>query len=134
MSWEAVTAVAAVVALLITIARQLSALNRAQIEKAKHEAEEKSKMETRVVTLEREFSGMSTRLADHIKHTGAAIDALRQEMPNAIMNGVSRAIASTLEMQERVHRQFLDELHAQNVAANAPLPVSKPRTKRATKA
>src|SRR5688500_2235524 len=116
MSWEAVSALVAVLALLIIIAQQLGALNRHSVSKAREETEAKEKMEQRVGTLEREFSTMSRNLNEHVLQTGKAIEALRTEMPAAMGNAMTRAIASSMEIQEKLHREIISQLfeHARN--------------------
>jgi uncharacterized protein YlxW (UPF0749 family) len=130
MSWEAITALAAVLTVLIVIAQQIGALNRNHVARAEKETEERIAMDHRVTALEKGLTQMGVQLTDHIRNTGKAIDALRQEMPTAIMNGVSRAIASTLETQQRVHRELIEEIRAEQAAASSPAPKRTPRTNR----
>lgn len=98
MTWEAVSAIAAVLGLLIVIVRQLRELNRNQVEKAKSEAKEKAAMESRVQRLEADMKDIGTTLTEHIKHTNRSLDALRLETPSAIAREIVRAMRDSKEL------------------------------------
>lgn len=126
MSWESITSLAAILTLLVMVIQRLDA----QIKLAKQEAEEKQDMKARVGTLEKEFKGMSGTLADHMKHTSNALDALRSEMPIAMANAVTRAIASSLELQRNALEEFFANGTDSKNASRAATSATKPRTNR----
>lgn len=136
MTWEGVTAVVALVTLLIIIAQQLGALKRHYVAQAREETASKERIESRVGSLEQGFAQLHKQLDVHIAQTGKAIDALRTEMPNAMSNAVTRVIASMQQVQEKMHREFIDNLLRHTDTANSaasPKAPAKPRL-RTTKA
>ena len=89
MTWEAITAVGAILTVLVMIIQRLDKQNQIHAERIRKETEEKSAMEHRVRNLETQFTSLNERLIDNTKQIWRAIDALRIDMPRSIGQAIA---------------------------------------------